>query len=70
MKGKASIAVPSTTSIIIDPTILGYFYLFVKISVTLAQTEPPNECPTSTTFLSWYLFMIYFKIYIVSVTKD
>ena len=43
MKGKASIAVPSTTSMMIDPTILGSFYLLVRISVTLAQTEPPNE---------------------------
>ncbi len=43
MKGKASIAVPYTTSIIIQPTIRGYFYLFVRTYVILQATDPPIE---------------------------
>ena len=69
MKGKASIAVPSTTSIIIIPTILGYFYWFVRISVTLAQTDPPIECPMRITFFVGCLCIIFFNISIVSLTK-
>jgi len=69
INGRASIAVPSTTSIIIIPTILSSFYLFVKISVTLAQTEPPSECPINTKFLFGCFCICSFKISIVSLTK-
>ncbi len=69
MKGNAYIAVPSTTSIITHPTILGYFYLLVKISVTLLATEPPIECPTITIFLSWNRSITCFNTYIVYATN-
>ena len=65
MNGNAYIAVPSTTSMTIQPTILGYFYLFVNMSVILQQIEPPNECPTIITFLSLYLSITCFKTSIV-----
>ena len=69
MKGKASIAVPSTTSITTEPTILGYFSTLVRISVTRTDTEPPIECPISTTFLSGYLAIICLRTSIVSFTN-
>lgn len=70
IKGKASIAVPSTTSIITEPTILFYFSPFDNISVTLAHTDPPIEWPTKITFLSGYLFITSFKTYTVSLQRD
>lgn len=69
MKGNASIAVPSTTSIIIHPTILYCFSLLVRISVTLQATDPPMECPMITTFFSWKRSINCFKTSIVSVTN-
>lgn len=68
INGNAYMAVPSTTSIIIQPTILGYFSLLVNISVTLHATDPPIECPIMTIFLSLYLSIICFNTSIVSVT--
>ena len=65
-------AVPSTTSMIIAPTILVYFSTFVITSTTLAQTDPPIECPIITTFLSGCLCITSFststvQLHIVSI---
>ena len=67
IKGKASIAVPSTTSIIIQPTILSIFSMLVKASTILAAIEPPIECPTTITFFSGKRCSNSFKVSIVSV---
>lgn len=61
-------AVPSTTSMMMQPTIRGYFYLLVRVSVILHATDPPIEWPIMTTFLSWYLSMSCFSTYIVYET--
>jgi hypothetical protein len=65
MKGKAYIAVPYTTSITIQATILSIFSMFVKASTTLAAIDPPIECPTTITFLSGKRWSISFKVSIV-----
>ena len=62
IKGNASRAVPSTTSIITHPTNRYYFSVFVRTSVTLAATDPPNECPIITQFLSGNLCKICLNI--------
>ena len=61
MKGRASIAVPSTTSITIHPTILSFFSTLVRISTIRHAIEPPKEWPTTTTFLSGNFWSSCFK---------
>ena len=68
MKGKDYIAVPSTTSIIMQPTILLSFYLFVNKSTTRHATEPPIECPIIITFFYGNLAITYFSTCIVYIT--
>lgn len=52
MKGSASMAVPSTTSITMHPTMRSNFSTLVSESTILQAMDPPSECPTTTTFLS------------------
>lgn len=52
MKGSASIAVPSTTSMTMQPTMRSSFYKLVRASTILQAIDPPREWPTTTTFLS------------------
>jgi hypothetical protein len=52
MKGRASMAVPSTTSMTTHPTMRYSFYRLVSASTILQAMEPPRECPTTTRFFS------------------
>lgn len=52
-----------------QPTILGYFYLFVSAWVNLQATDPPIEWPMMTTFFSGKRSMICLRTSIDSATK-
>ena len=61
MKGRASIAVPSTTSITMRPTTWLDKSVCRTFSHSLEATEPPILCPTITIVWLWYFPATYLR---------
>lgn len=69
MKGRAYMAVPSTTSMTTQPTILSIFSTLVSVSTTLQAIDPPSECPTTMMFCYEKRCMISFRVSMASAQR-